>query len=122
ANSMLACSLVRRNVAILELDHLKVIERAIDLVGRSEDEGGKASCAAHGLDHVECPTRIDFKVIDRLIKAGRHCRLRSKVKHRGCVGKGGLDHWKVADIGKKGVDPVAELVLQPCKVLVNARP
>src|SRR5436309_14710212 len=72
-------------VACCRCNEQYVIERAINFVGRSEEESDPAARLTDQLQEVQRPSGIDGEIVARISEAGRNGDLSSKVKDRSSV-------------------------------------
>ena len=90
-----------RDITVSRLGQLDVVDRAIDLVGRGEDQPGRVAIPAQCFQQFEGAARIDREVRAGIVEAGRHCDLGGQVKHRADIGHGFVEARRIAQIGNR---------------------
>jgi hypothetical protein len=89
---------IGRLVAAAVLAQRHVLEAAVDLVGRGEDQWRRRGKRAERFEQVQRAAGIHLEVVRGIGEAGGHCDLRGEVKHGGSAAHGLPQRGGVADV------------------------
>jgi hypothetical protein len=110
----------RRQVAPPLAHERHVLEVAVHLVGRREDDARRGGLRARGLEHVERAARVDLEVLHRVDEAGGDGHLRGEVEDLAAAGDGRAHGGGVAHVLLVHLEPLAVPPAQPGQVLLHA--
>ena len=109
-------------IARRESDERYVIERAIDLVRGSKDEGDAATGLTYKLQKVQGPAGIDSEIVAWISEAGSNGDLGGEVKHGPNVGKRLPQLCDRSDVALHNLHARTVHGAKPMQVFLGARP
>ena len=117
-----ARQLTARHIAASGCRQVDVVDRAVYLVRRGEDQPRIGAVSAQRLQQIERAAGIDGKVLFRIFEARRHRDLSGEMKHGAGLGKRRAQPRAVAQIGHFDLQAGAVLRQQPPQIRFRSGP
>src|SRR3546814_647757 len=119
AYAAVADRLVPRHIALALQRQRDIGQVAVNLVGRSEDDGGSSAAAPQRFEQIERAAQVDLEIFQRTCKARGDGDLSRQMKHSLHLPRGAGDLFLVTYVGDDRRDALRVSILQPCEVRLH---